>query len=188
MDLRCFIAIELPEDLRRRIGEVTEGLRSTEADVRWVRPEGMHLTLKFLGSTPEELVPEIKSRLTEAVSGHEKMHLRLSGAGVFPNERRPRVVWIGLLDSDRLIGLQRDVEVALEALGFEPDGRPFTPHLTLGRLRSPRGSAALLRELEALKDASFDEIEVEEIAVMRSELKPSGAVYHRLHSIPLGRG
>lgn len=188
MDLRCFIAIELPEGLRKRISEVSERLRSTDADVRWVRPEGMHLTLKFLGSTPEELVPEIKRKLTEAMRGHRKMRLRLSGAGVFPNERRPRVVWIGLVDSDRLVGLQRDVETAMEALGFEPEGRPFTPHLTLGRLRSPRGTAALLREIEALKDEAFDDIEVGEVAVMKSELKPAGAVYHRLHSIPLGPG
>jgi 2'-5' RNA ligase len=188
MDLRCFIAIELPEALRRRIGEATERLRSTDADVRWVRPEGLHLTLKFLGSTPEELVPEITRELQEAMSGHRRMRLRLSGAGVFPSERRPRVVWIGLVDSDRLIGLQKDVETAMEALGFEPEDRPFTPHLTLGRLRSPRGSAALLKELGLLKEEAFDEIEVQDIVLMRSELKPTGAVYHRLQSIPLGRG
>jgi 2'-5' RNA ligase len=188
MDLRCFIAIELPEALRREIGARTEGLRSTDADVRWVPQENLHLTLKFLGRVPEELLPEINSSLTEAMGSHRRLSLRFSGAGVFPSVRRPRVVWIGVVDSDRLTALQQDVEGAMEALGFESEHRPFSPHLTLGRLRSQRGSAALLRELDAIKDAAFDDVEVEDIAVMKSELKPTGAKYHRLFGIPLARG
>jgi 2'-5' RNA ligase len=186
MDLRCFIAIELSESLKKNIDARTKSLRETDADVKWVPWENLHLTMKFLGKTPEKLVPDIKERLLKAVSPHEKFHIRFYGAGVFPDIRRPRVVWIGILDSDRLIRLQQDIEASMVALGYDTESRPYTPHLTIGRLRSPKGKDALLRELEKFKEVGFDDMEVRSVSVMKSELKPTGARYFRLCDIPLG--
>jgi 2'-5' RNA ligase len=186
LGLRCFIAIELSAGLREKIGRETGGLRASEADVRWVPAENLHLTLKFLGSVPDELVPDIRAGLARVARGHARHCVRLAGTGVFPDPRRPRVVWVGVEDSEGVSALQRDVEAAMEGLGFEPEGRPYTPHLTLGRVKSPRGRSALMEELGALRDADFGEQEVREVSLMKSELRPGGARYERLFAAPLG--
>jgi 2'-5' RNA ligase len=113
--------------------------------------------------------------------------MRLKGAGVFPDRKRPRVVWVGLEDSDELVSIQRDVEEAMAGVGFEPEGRAYSPHLTIGRLKSPRRRDILLRELDSLVGVEFGRMEVAEISLMQSTLKPSGAEYSRLLAAPLGR-
>jgi 2'-5' RNA ligase len=186
MDLRCFISIELPEALKGEIASLTEDLRDAGADARWIKAENLHLTLKFLGNIPEETLPGIEESLKKAVRTHMRFKLRFSGAGVFPGRKRPRVVWIGIQDSDRLVGLQQDVESSMAELGFEAEGRPYSPHLTLGRLKSPRRRDVLLEELDVLSEEEFGEVEVTEVALMRSTLRPTGAEYSRLCGIPLG--
>jgi 2'-5' RNA ligase len=178
MGLRCFVAIELPEKLKEEIAVRTEGLRKSGADAKWIKAENLHLT--------EDMLPAIKDSLEKAVKGHEKFRLSLSGAGVFPDRKRPRVVWVGVKDSDRLVALQKDVEVAMAGLGFEAEKRSYSPHLTIGRLKSPRRRDLLLRELDAVSGDEFEKAEVAEISVMRSILKPSGAEYSRLFAIPIG--
>ncbi len=186
MDLRCFVAIELPEALKGEIASRTEGLRAAGADARWIKAENLHLTLKFLGNIPEETLPGIEESLKKAVRPHMRFRLRFSGAGVFPGRKRPRVVWIGIQDSMRLVGLQQDVESSMAELGFEAENRHYSPHLTIGRLKSPRRRDVLLEELDALSEEEFGELEVTEVALMRSTLRPTGAEYSRLCGIPLG--
>jgi 2'-5' RNA ligase len=185
MDLRCFISIELPQALKQKITSVIERLVKTGADVRWVVPENLHVTLKFLGPTPGNLIPDIEEKLRRAAGAHGRFTLKLSGAGAFPNERRPRVVWIGLVDSDELLGLQRDIDASMEELGFEREDRPFSPHLTLGRVKSPRGNIALAKELDALRGFDIGVVEVGSVSLMKSELSPKGSKYTELFAAPL---
>jgi 2'-5' RNA ligase len=186
MDLRCFISVELPEEIRNNIGARTESLVAAGADVKWIPPENLHLTLKFLGKTPEELVPDIRKKLLEAASLHHSIRIRLSGTGVFPDRRRPRVIWVGMQDSEGLVKLQQDIEAKMAELGFEAEKRRFSPHLTIGRVRSPKGRENLLRELDALRDMDFNELEVRDVSMMKSELRPTGARHFKLFDIPLG--
>jgi len=137
MSVRCFVAIELSDELKREIAARTEALRKSGADAKWVRAGNLHLTLKFLGGVPEDKLPEIEAALTKAVSGHAGFTMKLKDVGVFPDRKRPRVVWVGIEDSDALAAVQKGVEAAMADVGFKPEDRPFSPHLTIGRLKSP---------------------------------------------------
>lgn len=186
MGIRCFIAIELPDELKNNIGFYMKNLISTGADVKWVVPQNLHLTLKFLGSTPEEKIADIIRQLAAITKSHDKFSLYFSGTGVFPNIKSPRVVWIGIKDSDAIVKLQKDIESAMADLGFEKEERRYTPHLTLGRVRSFKNKDPLINQLATLKDADFGKIVVVSVALMKSELKPGGAVYQRLEEFKLG--
>lgn len=187
MSVRCFVAVELPEALKEAIASLTEQVRKSGADARWVRAENFHITLKFLGSVPEEMLPDIKDAMAGAAKSHAGFRLSFKGAGVFPSRKRPRVVWIGAEDSERLIDLQRDVEQAMEALGFEAEKRAFSAHLTIGRLKSQKRRDFLLRALDDLSDASFGQFDVTEVTLMKSTLKRGGAEYSRIYGAPLGK-
>jgi len=186
MGIRCFIAIELQPELKNNISFHMQKLISAGADVKWVVPENLHLTLKFLGSTPEEKIPDISKQLATITKSHNNFSLCFSGAGVFPNIKFPRVVWLGAKDSDDIIKLQKDIENAMAELGFNKEKRRFTAHLTLGRVRSFKNKEPLMNELATLKDMDFGKIEVKSIALMKSELKPGGAVHQRLAEFVLG--
>lgn len=186
MDLRCFIALELPDRLKEAVGSMLGELKKSDADVRWVPPENLHLTLKFLGNVPEETVPAILRQVESAAARRRSFKAVLNGVGVFPGRKRPRVVWIGLDGADELVALQGDVDRNLSSLGFEPEGRAFSPHLTIGRARSQRGMMALMTRLDSLAGTLFGEFMVESISIMRSKLSPAGAQYTRLHGVPLG--
>lgn len=188
MDLRCFIAIELPAELKKNIDVYMERLRQTRADVKWVLSENLHLTLKFLGRTPEELLVDINKRLLSITELYNRFYIQIFSAGVFPNIKHPRVVWLGIQDSEDIIKLQRDIDESMAEFGFEREDREFSPHLTIGRVRSLKNKDVLIKELATLKDVDFGKIEVKRIAVMESKLKPSGAEYFRLNEIPVGKG
>ena len=183
--IRSFVAIELPPAVREEIGRLQGILAGTGADVKWVRPGSVHLTVKFLGDVPEETIAPLADAVDRAVCGVEPFTAAVAGTGVFPGRKRPRVVWLGLSGNlDILAGLQRIVETAVAGFGFTPDDRPFKPHLTLGRVRSPRGGNQLLEALDALRPQPFSWT-VEDMVLFRSELKPSGAVYTPLARMPL---
>jgi len=187
MDLRCFISIELPEKHKKHIGIYIEKLKAANADVKWVPAENLHLTLKFLGKTPEEMLAKINKKLLSAAKMHEKFYIHLFGAGVFPNMKQPRVVWLGMKDAEDAIKLQKDIDGSMAELGFEKEDRAFKPHLTIGRIRSPKNKDILVRELTTLKEVYFGKIEVKNIALMKSELKPSGAEHTMLSEILIGK-
>jgi 2'-5' RNA ligase len=186
MNLRSFIAIELPREIKENIDKGTEGLKSTGADVKWVKADNLHLTLKFLGNTPERYLHNIKDRLESVAKLHNKFDIRISGVGVFPNTKNLRVVWIGIKDSEMILKLQRDIDESLKEFGFEIEDREFKPHLTIGRVRSHKNKDILIKELATLKTVDFGKIEVKSIALMKSELKPTGAEYFTMSEILLG--
>jgi 2'-5' RNA ligase len=190
-EIRAFVAIELPDGVRTHLARVQGQLRpGHEGVVRWVDPRGIHLTLKFLGNIAEARVPAVVEAVRGAAAGVGHFRLGVGGLAAFPNLRAPRVVWVGLGgDLEGLSALQRATDRALAALGFPPEGRPFTPHLTLGRVRETASRAerqALGEAVGRLKAEASAPIEVGSVSLMRSQLTPAGAIYTRLASVALG--
>ncbi len=188
--LRLFVAVELPDDVRQALAALQAELRPRGLEgLRWVRPEGVHLTLKFLGETPADKLPAIREALAVSVKGVPPHRLSLGSLGTFGGRRGPQVLWVDLGgDIEPLGRLQRQVEQALAAAGFPREKRPFSPHLTLARVRPESAQAAAPRIAQALEAVRTPaaELEVREIALMRSTLGPGGAVYERLATFALG--
>lgn len=184
--IRSFIAIEVPEEIKRGLAEIQERLKRTGADVGWTRPEGIHLTLKFLGEVEEERLVDIRKGVEQATKGFPNFVLEAGGIGIFPNPRSPRVLWIGIKDSgDTLKNLQEAIERETERLGFKHEDRAFTPHLTLGRVRSQKNRDALIKSVEEFDKIELGSFDVKEISLMKSELGPKGAVYTELKKVDL---
>lgn len=188
--LRLFVAIDLPEDVRESLGRLQSDLRRHDLPgLRWTRPEGVHLTLKFLGETPASSLAAIESALARAVRGAQPFRLALGAPGTFGNRRGPRVLWVDVEgDVKPLQQLQAAVERELAAAGFAPEERGFSPHLTLARVPqpSPPGLAERVSRALAAVAAPRGEIEVTELLLMRSRLQPSGAVHSRVAAFPWG--
>jgi len=178
--LRSFIAIELPETARTALEALQGELKKCGADIRWVRPEHIHLTLKFLGDIREKDVAGIAENIKGTCDRYPAFKLVISGADVFPNTKSPRVLWVGLDGSEVLTGLQNEIEGRMASLGFERENRRFVPHLTLGRFRSSRGKDVMMEKMETCKNSEFGLIEVNSVSLMRSDLGPAGAKYTRL--------
>ncbi|UCD21318.1 MAG: RNA 2',3'-cyclic phosphodiesterase [Chloroflexota bacterium] len=189
--IRCFIAIELPEEAKRGIARLKEELvRDEHKFVKWVDPGGIHLTLKFLGNIPAKRVTEIAEAIGKAAQGIPRFHLEISGLGAFPNLRQARVLWVGIGgEVDVLSRLVQNVDSALAVIGFAKEERPFVPHLTLARIRQG-ASPPERRGFGELVDAtSFEDkyhVEVEAISLMRSQLTPAGPIYTRLMAVAFG--
>jgi 2'-5' RNA ligase len=184
--MRLFIAIEIPDEIKKEMVKVQEQLRKANVDASWTRAEGMHLTLKFLGEVPEMKVPEIAGGLHSAAEGAGRFRLEVKGVGTFPNPRNARVVWIGFSgDIGKLTELQEAIEDAMERIGFAREERRFTAHLTLGRIKHIRSRDGWLSALEAMKDIRISGFDVDAVSLMKSELRPSGAVYTEMSRVEL---
>ncbi len=184
--MRLFIAIEIPAEIKQQMAEAQRGLRGSGVEAGWTRPEGIHLTLKFLGEVPESKVPEIMSALAGAAGVSGRFRLDVEGAGAFPNPRNARVVWIGLAgDVEKLVRLQAAVEDAMARIGMEREDRPCTPHLTLGRIKYIRSKESWLGALEAIKGIRLPGFDVQAVSLMKSELRRTGAVYTEIGRIEL---
>ena len=185
--IRSFLAIELPKPILRKIEEVQGDLRSTRADVRWVNPEKIHLTLKFFGNIEESRIEPIFKSIEEPIRNTLPFSLKVRGVGAFPHLKNPRVIWMGLVDGrEVLVSFQKQIETQLEKIGFQPEDRPFHPHLTLGRMKSSRGKEELVGRMERHKEEEFGDFQVERVILFKSDLKPSGPIYTLLKEIKLG--
>ena len=185
--LRSFLAIELPELILNRIGEVQKDLKSSRADVRWVSPEKIHLTLKFFGNIEESEIDPIVKSIEEPVRITPSIFITVRGMGAFPGLKNPRVIWVGLHDEKKvLISFQNRIERGLEKIGYPPEDRPFHSHLTLGRMRSNRGKDELAREIERHREEEFGHFQVEKVILFKSDLKPTGPIYTPLREVRLG--
>ena len=183
--IRAFIAIELPDPVRAFISHIQAKLRREEhAQVKWVNPESVHLTLKFLGNTDPELIPDVGRAMSRAAAGLGPVRLELSELGAFPNLRAPRVVWVGLKgDISTLRVLHTQVEDRLAELGFPREGRAFSPHLTLGRVRQGAARPEQQHLSQAISSTNLDErlaFEASSVSLMRSTLTRAGAIYNRI--------
>jgi len=191
--VRSFIAIELPDEVKAGLAQLEAQLKlSKPPSVKWVDPYSIHLTLKFLGSIAVAKISEITRAMQEASRGLSPFRLEVKGLGVFPNLRRVQVVWVGIGgEVDKLHQLQQRIESNLVPLGFTPESRPFTPHLTLARLRDRALPAERESFGQLIANTHFEmvyTIEVDSINLMRSQLTREGAIYSRLSSVELREG
>ncbi|HTT71839.1 MAG TPA: RNA 2',3'-cyclic phosphodiesterase [Anaeromyxobacteraceae bacterium] len=193
MNLRLFVALDPPDLVRRRLSALSAELRralgTQVGEVRWVDLDKVHLTLQFLGAVPEERLPAVRATVEAAAEGAAPLHLEVRGAGAFPNARRARVLWAGVEGELSALGeLVLALGRGLAPLGFPPEERAYSPHLTLGRARDPRGVgglAAALGQAAALPGAPWH---ASEVVLFASHLSPQGPRYEPLLRAGLGRG
>jgi 2'-5' RNA ligase len=193
-NIRTFIAVELAEAHHRALRDLQLRFKRAPAAsfVRWVAPESIHLTLKFLGDVDANAMPALSNAVAATCVGIEPFELSIAGAGAFPNTRHPNVVWVGLGGQvERAALLARRIEDACAALGMPRDDRPFSPHLTLGRVKreAKPGDRQMVGELidrAAIGDLGL--LRVDRVSFMKSELRPTGSIYTRLAAVELVRG
>lgn len=191
--LRTFIAIELDEALRIAITRVQDKFKRQvpPGSVRWVAADGIHLTLKFLGDTPEGRVPEVEVALRRASAGIEPFEFSVEGRGCFPNVHRPRVIWVAVRDKRQALApLQAAIEVQVAPLGWPTEARAFSPHLTLGRIArsaTPSEQAAVGEIVEHSQVGEIGAQHVSGVSLIKSDLRPGGAVYAALRHVSFGQ-
>jgi RNA 2',3'-cyclic 3'-phosphodiesterase len=177
--LRAFIAIALPENIHAELARQQQLFRPAGRDARWTRPEGIHLTLKFLGEISAEQVKGVTEAIA-ALGEFQEFPVEVRGFGFFPDARRPRVFWAGVEAPEALPTLASRIDRAMERLGFAPEQRAFNPHLTLARFKAPRPQLELAALAERQKDLSLGRFEVSEFFLFESKLSPEGAAYRRV--------
>ncbi|MBI2903295.1 MAG: RNA 2',3'-cyclic phosphodiesterase [Candidatus Methylomirabilis oxyfera] len=185
--IRAFVAANLDSGLKEALARIMERLRSTRADVGWVRPENLHLTLKFLGRVEQTRLLAIAEVIGSVARRSAPFRLVVGGLGAFPSPRAARVVWVGVPEgADSLAGLQARLEAELEPLGFAREERAFTAHLTLGRVRGPGHREQLAAALISMPPELLGEMVLDRIELMKSDPRPGGARYSIVHSFLLG--
>jgi RNA 2',3'-cyclic 3'-phosphodiesterase len=189
MKVRAFIAVDPSDEVLRHLAETIRVLEKKTSGFRWVRPDAVHLTLRFLGEVEENVIDEIDTRLRQLVPSFAPIPLKASGLGFFPGPEKPRIVWAGLEgDVGHLADLQRRVDQAVSDLPVhEERDRGFTPHLTLARIPNFRGASGISAVLQAAPEASFGEFVVDRLFLYKSRLTPEGARYTKLKEYPLRR-
>jgi len=185
--IRTFIAIDTPAEFKPEVSTIQRQLMASHADVRWEHEEKFHITLKFLGDVKETMLPGIISQLETVITESPAFYLTYKDIGCFPNQRFPKIVWVGAHNNDgKLQELQTTIEDELISFGFKRERNSFTPHITIGRVRSERGIKDLISSIEkvTLEPRTFL---ITELLVMKSVLKPTGSEYERLKMIPLNQ-
>jgi 2'-5' RNA ligase len=188
--VRCFIAIELPEEIKKGLKDLQAKLKAGgQFPAKWVDPYGIHLTLKFLGNVAQDKLDEITRAVEEASQGIAPFNLDVKGLGVFPNPRRVQVAWVGVVgEVEKLANLQQRLESKLEPLGFAPENRRFTPHLTLARIRDRASIDERERFGQLITETEFEggySWPVTAVNLMRSQLTREGAIYSQISSVEL---
>jgi 2'-5' RNA ligase len=188
--IRSFIAIELPDEVRRVLAHLEAQLKKgRHSGAKWVDPYSIHLTLKFLGDIAADKIGDITRTIEKSSQGIPPFHLEVKDLGVFPNFKRVRVVWVGMSgEVERLIQFQKRLESELVPLGFAPESRPFTPHLTLARVREGGSPTEQQNFGQLIADTKFETVcnfTADSISLMRSQLTSQGAIYSRISSIKL---
>jgi len=183
--MRSFIAIEVPTAIKASIDGIIRAVSGEARGIRWVSTENIHLTIKFLGDVRDDIVAEIENRLKLIGKRYHPFSVGIRGLGSFPNFNNPNVLWLGVEASDQLEALYREIDVTLSDMGFQKDNRRFSPHLTIARVKDRHNIGPVLKELSTYKDAFFGTIEIREILLMKSVLKPSGAEHSKAAVIEL---
>lgn len=175
--MRTFIALEISDDVRAALAKTIRELAKSPAAVKWVAPESIHVTMKFLGWAEDDKIEKVKAAMA-AVKGTGTFTFEVKGLGSFPPEQKPRVVWAGITSgADRIVAVQAMLEDALSPLGFEREDRAFTPHLTLGRVKVPRGAETLVPLIDKNWNTNFGSCEATRISLFESRLSPHGSTY-----------
>ena len=175
--IRTFVCIEIPDSIRARIGRLQTTLEDFDCQVSWTKPTNIHLTLKFLGAVEPSRIPRVCNAVERAATGIERFEIEVRGTGCFPSPRSPRVLWIGIPElPEPLKRLCDHLEDELALEGFDRENRKFSPHLTIGRLRTPKNAMQLAEGLLA-SDFKPETFKATEVIVMRSDLRPAGSIY-----------
>jgi 2'-5' RNA ligase len=184
--IRSFLSLDPPEEIIREIGQVQNRLKKIiHGDVRWVRPEGIHLTLKFFGDISKNAVASISVVAGQAATAVGPFELAIGGVGFFPDQNRPRVIYLDMNgEVARLMTFQKGLEQALQEIGFPREERPFRPHLTLGRIKSPKGLMGLAEALRKGETYAAERFTASGLSLFKSDLTPQGAIYTRLAGYP----
>ena len=177
--MRLFVALEIPSEVRENLAALLDSLRSISKDPRWVRPQNLHVTLKFLGEVAEAKVEDIRNALRE-IRSEQVATLDFRGLGFFPNEKHPRVFWAGIEASANLKTIAANIDGPMEKLGIPREQRPFSPHLTLARFERPGLPEALRQAIAANMELAFGSLQTNEFHLIQSELRRSAAEYTTL--------
>jgi 2'-5' RNA ligase len=184
--IRSFIAIPLSVELISQIEKIQNQLKKIPTDVKWVNPSSIHLTLKFLGNIEATQIEKIAQGIQNGIKGISKWIAEVKDIGAFPSLKNPRVIWVGIEDErNQLVNLQKRIEKEMEKLGFKREERKFSPHLTLGRVRSSQGKSELVKYLLQPQEPFSAEINIDQVVLFKSDLKPTGAEYTRLKEFSL---
>ena len=186
-NIRAFLAIEPPEDILQALSRLQEKLkREISCRISWTKPESQHLTLKFFGDISTEDVKNICSAIENRIASLSPLKLKIEKIGVFPDARRPRVLWCGVTsDGEKLSALQKQLEADFEGIGFPGDDRPFRSHLTLGRVKESHGFVGISEALTKYKSYAAGVFECRQLILFQSKLLPQGAVYTKLAEFTL---
>jgi 2'-5' RNA ligase len=185
--VRLFVALDLPDTVRHAISELIAKLQAKSRGTRWIKPEDLHITLKFIGHVPDEKLSPIQTALS-SIHTAQPVELHFRGMGFFPNEHRPRAFWCGIAASPNLAELAADIDRALVPLGVEAETRPFTPHLTLARFKSDEGIREVVHAANDMKSTDFGAATETNFHLYESLLKSTGAQYNRVASLPFVGG
>jgi 2'-5' RNA ligase len=185
--IRTFIAIAIPAVIQQKIAAICTPLAALPDRITWVKPQNLHFTLKFLGEISVGRVQRLKVTLKQAAQGCKPFPVDFTNIGIFPNAKRPRVIWLGLGDpTAQLVKLYQELEENLRVCGFVPENRKFKPHLTLGRIRRLKNREQLISSLHSLPLPKLDQLKVTQVSLIRSQLQPQGPIYTELYSAQLG--
>lgn len=182
--VRCFVNIEISEEQRKRISELVKELKKIDADVKWVQVKNTHITPRFLGEISENDLPKVEEGLKKIASESSAFDLKLKGTGVFPNRDYVKVIWIGIEDCPELNEIKKRADEYISV--GKKDSRPFSPHVTIGRVKGKKGVDEILKKLDEFEDTEFGTIEIESINVKKSTLLAEGPVYEILFEEKLG--
>ncbi len=187
MGIRSFLAFELPPDIKKEVARISVEVKKSGIEAGWVKPDNIHLTVIFMGDVDEKDIPAIISGIDNTVGKYEPFRISLGGMGIFPDARKPRVLWLGLDgEIERLASLRDAMQTPLEVYGIEQEKRAFRPHLTLGRFRKPvKDRDALKKCIDTYRDISGPDGKLDELILFKSDLRQGGSVYSRIHSWPL---
>lgn len=179
--VRVFVAIELTSEIQKALGDLAEKLKNPDDKVTWVKPYNIHLTLKFLGNVPKGDIGALEKAISDVAGGFKEFNTTIRGTGVFPRERAPRVVWIGITDGEEEIKrIYLDLENKLASLGYPKEERSFTPHLTLGRVKYIKDIDKFIKNLHKYKENILGKMSVNSISLIKSILTPKGSIYEIL--------
>jgi 2'-5' RNA ligase len=185
--VRLFVALEIPSEVRENLAAMVGTLRAISKEPRWVRPENLHVTLKFLGEVRETRLDAVRTALAQ-IRSDRPLTLEFRGLGFFPNEKHPRVFWAGIEASANLMKLAGDIDGAMEKLGIQREQRPFSPHLTLARFERQGAPEKLRAAIAENVQRGFGTLRTREFHLIQTKLKPSGAEYTTLASFPFAAG
>jgi 2'-5' RNA ligase len=180
---RGFIAIDI--NVTPNVLNLLQDITNSNADVKLVEPQNIHITIKFLGDVQEDNIDDIEQIMKDSVKEIEPFTLKLSGTGVFPNQNYIRVVWIGIKDAEIIETISRSIDERLSQLGFKREKRGFSAHLTIGRVKTAKNKQLLLKAIESYKDFEFSTQEVNSIKLKKSDLTPKGPIYTTLREVKL---